>query len=197
MTFKCLPYKWTCLIGVGFLVSVLWSNTFRDGFPGFFLILLLFLCLLASTVVSIGIAATLRTKEAFSRVAINVVVFLLLFPTASLGVFLSNRLFLMRLPEFEEATNVLVENEKAKPEGERSSRVVPLPPRYSNLPVKGLVHIRPTGENITVRYFNRDSSALGHSGYMYRSDDNPTALEKEYPNTGYTRVAPHWFYFSE
>ncbi len=32
---------------------------------------------------------------------------------------------------------------------------------------------------------------------MYRSDDNPMALSSEYSNTGYTRVAPHWFFFSE
>jgi hypothetical protein len=38
---------------------------------------------------------------------------------------------------------------------------------------------------------------LSHRGYMYRSDDDPLALSKEFPSTGYTQVAPHWFFYSE
>jgi hypothetical protein len=59
------------------------------------------------------------------------------------------------------------------------------------------VLINSTKGNVTVRYISRDSSALGHRGYMYRSDDNPVALEREFLRMGYTRLAPHWFFFSD
>jgi hypothetical protein len=155
------------------------------------------LIFLVSTVVSVILAVGQRSRESFYRVAINAIILLLLFPTIDLGSFLRDRVFLMRLPKFQQATDLLIESEKAKAESERFSTLVPLPATYSNLDVLDKVEISSTHGNITVRYFNRDSSALGHSGYMYRSDDNPAALDKEYPKTGYTRVAPHWFFFSE
>ena len=197
MKAKLLAYRWTCLLGVVFLGSLLWSGTFPGGFVGFFLVLLFFLSFLGSTIVSVGLAVARRSRESFHRVAINAIIFLLLFPTIDLGSFLRDRVFLMRLPKFQEATDLLINREKAKVDSEGFSTLVPLPPSCSNLDVLDKVQISSTHGNVTVRYFNRDSSALGHSGYMYRSDDNPTALEKEYPKTGYSRVAPHWFFFSE
>jgi hypothetical protein len=56
------------------------------------------------------------------------------------------------------------------------------------------VRIDATKTNITVRCIVRNSSALSHRGYMYRSDDHSAALQKEFPHTGYTRLAPHWFF---
>ena len=103
----------------------------------------------------------------------------------------------MRLSRFQEVTNLLVKDEMAKINGDVISTVVSLPPNYSDLKVLDKVLIRSTKENITVRYALRNSNALSHRGYMYRSDDNSAALSKEYPKTGYTRVAPHWFFFSD
>jgi hypothetical protein len=195
MTPKSIPYtKLTYLVGVAFLGSLLWSGTFRDGLLDFF-ILFLFFCFLVSFIMSLVLAISRRTRDAFYRIAINLAVVLLLFPTLNLGGYLRDRIFLSRLPRFQEATDLLIKNEKAKTDGERFSILVPLPASYSNLNVKNRVEIGSTNENFTVRYFNRDSSALGHSGYMYRSDDSAAGLEKQYPKTGYTRVAPHWFYF--
>jgi hypothetical protein len=196
MTLKSIPYRWTYLVGVALLSSLLWFCTFRDGLLDFFVIFLFF-CFLVSVVVSLVLAVARRTRDAFYRIAINLVVVLLLFPTINLGGYLRDRIFRSRLPKFQAATDVLKERESAKAESANSSIMVPLPPGYSNLDVKDRVLISSTKRNITVRYFERDSSALGHSGYMYRSDDDPTELSKEFPNTGYTRVAPHWFYFSE
>jgi hypothetical protein len=196
MTLKSIPYKSTSLVGVALLGSLLWVGTFHDGLLDFWVIFLLF-CFLASVIVSLVLAVARRTRDAFYRVAINLVVVLLLFPTMNLGGHLRDRIFLWRLPKFQAATDVLKESEAAKAETANSSIMVPLPPGYSNLGVKDRVQISSTKRNMTVRYFDRDSNALGHSGYMYRSDDDPTELSKEYPKTGYTRVAPHWFYFSE
>jgi hypothetical protein len=194
---KLLTYKWTCLLGVAFLGSLLWSGTLAEGFIGFFLVLLFFLSFLVSTIVSVGLAVAQRSRESFYRVAINAIIFLLLLPTINLGSFLRDRLFLMRLPTFQEATELLIKSEKAKVDSGGISTLVPLPASYSNLNVLDRVEISSVRGNVTIRYFNRGSSALGHSGYMYRSDDDPTLLDTDYPKTGYTRVAPHWFFFSE
>jgi len=197
MKAKLLTYKWTCLLGVVFLGSLLWSGAFPGGLVGFITVLLFFLSFLGSTIVSVGLAVARRSRESFYRVAINAIIFLLIVPTTNLGSFLRDRVFLMRLPKFQEATDLLIKSEKAKGDSESFSTLVPLPSSCSNLDVLDKVEISSTHGNVTVRYFNRDSTALGHSGYMYRSDDNPTALDKEYPKTGYTRVAPYWFFFSE
>jgi hypothetical protein len=154
-------------------------------------------CFVVSIVASVVLGLALRSKEALYRILINVIFCLLLFPTINLGSSLRDRLFLMRLSRFQEVTNLLIKDEMAKAKGDVFSTAVSLPPSYSNLRVLNAVLIKSTKENITVRYAVRNSNALSHRGYMYRSDDNPMALDKEYPNTGYTRVAPHWFFFSE
>ncbi len=196
MTIKLWPYKWTCLVGVAFLGSLLWSVTFTDGFSDLFVFLFLG-CFFVSIVVSLVLGVARRSKDALYRILINVIFCLLIFPTISVGGSLRDRLFLMRLSRFQEVTNLLIKDEMAKAKGDVFSIAVSLPPSYSNLRVLNTVLIKSTKENITVRYAVRDSNALSHRGYMYRSDDNPVALSKEYPNTGYTRVAPHWFFFSE
>jgi hypothetical protein len=148
-------------------------------------------------VASIVLGLTRRSKDAFYRILVNIVFCLLLVPTISLAGSLRDRLFLMRLPRFQEVTNLLIKDEVAKTNGDVFSTVISLPPGYSNINVLDRVLISSTKENITVRYALRNSNALSHRGYMYRSDDNPMALSMEYPNVGYTRVAPHWFFFSE
>jgi hypothetical protein len=193
---KLLPYKWTCLIGVAVLGSLLWSVTYCDGLSDLFAFLFL-ACFFASIVTSVFLGVPRRSKVAIYRILINGAFCLLIFPTISLGGSLSDRLFLTRLSKFQEVTNLLITDELEKTKGNDLSNVVSLPPGYSKLNVLDRVLISSTNENFTVRYAMRDSSALGHSGYMYRSDDNPTALSKEYPTMGYTRVAPHWFFFTE
>lgn len=196
MTIKSLHYKWTCLIGIIFLGSLLWSVTLCDWISDLF-VFLSFVFFLTSVVASVVLGATHRSKDAVYRIMINVVFCLLVFPTIRLGGSLRDRLFLMRLSRFQEVTNLLVTDELAKASGDSFSTIVSLPPRYSDLNVLDRVLISSTKESITVRFAMRDSNALGHRGYMFRSNDNPVTLSKEYPKTGYTRVAPHWFFFSE
>ncbi len=195
-TTRLSEYKWTLLIGAAFLGSVLWAVAFGDGLTD--LIALLFsVCFLASLVASVAIGVSRRSKDSVYRIILNAMICLLLFPTMNLGGSLRNRLFLRRLPKFQEVTNHLIKDELAKANGEDFSDIVSLPPQYSGLNVLDRVQIRSDKENITVRYAMRDSSALGHNGYLYRLNDDPAALSKDYPKMGYTRVAPHWFFFSE
>src|SRR5437899_3640689 len=196
MTLKSFPYKWTCLLGLIFLASILWSATLMD--ESFLLGILSILGLFASVIVSIVLAVIERSKAALYRVLINVTLCLLIVPTIWLGNILSERRFLMHLTRFQQATNLLIENEAAKLNDRASVKVVRFPPGYSDLDIfANRVLIDSTKDNITVRYISRDSSALGHRGYMYRSDDNPDALTRDFPKLGYKRIAPHWFYFSD
>ncbi len=78
-----------------------------------------------------------------------------------------------------------------------AAHVVSLPPGFSDLNVADYVLISSAKGNITVRYSVKNSNALSHSGFMYHSDDSEIDLSKAYPKTGYTNLAPHWFFFSE
>lgn len=196
MSLKSFPYKWTCLVGLVFLGSLLWSDTFLDG-PGFLIVVLSIFCLFVSFVASIVLAAFQRSRAALYRVLINVTVCLLFFPTTQLGDFFRERLFLRHLSKFQAVTNLLLENEAPKFNLGVSLTETRLPPGYSDLHVKDRVLIDSKQKNVTVRYISRDSSALGHRGYMYRSDDDPAALRSEFPNLSYERIAPHWFFFSD
>ena len=196
MTLKSIPYKWTCLVGLMVLGSQLWSATLLDGLSFLFGILSI-LGLFVSLIVSIVLVALERSKAALYRVLINVALCLLIFPTMWLGNSLKERLFLMHLTRFQEVTNLLIENQTARLNHGDSHIGAQLPPAYSDLHVAERVLIDSKQKNITVRYASRDSSALGHRGYMYRSDDDPAALGREFPAYGYTRLAPHWFFFSD
>lgn len=179
-----------------FLASTLWADIVLDSL-GILFVAVSLLCLFASAIASIVLAVIHRSRSSLYRVLLNVVVCLLFFPTIRLGDSLRDRIFLMRLARFQEVTNLLIGNEAAKVNHEAYVTAARLPPGYSNLHVADMVLINFTKENITVRYITRDSSALGHRGYMYRLDDNPAALTKDFPELGYTRIAPHWFFFSD
>lgn len=189
-----LAYRWTFLIGVAFLGTLAWSVATPDKLSNL-AVLLCFFCILASVFVSITTLATHRKKVALYRVLLNVVFCLLILPTISLGTAIRGRIFLSRLPRFQEVTNLLVAHDAVGTEP--NVLVVPLPAGFSDLNVGDRVKISRTTDNISVQYLERDSNALSHRGYMYRSDDSETSLNREYPRTGYTRIAPHWFFFSE
>ncbi|MFI5091834.1 MAG: hypothetical protein ACHQIK_00165 [Candidatus Acidiferrales bacterium] len=196
MAFKAFPYKWTCLVGIALLSVLVWSGTFSDGYSDL-LVLLFALCFFVSVIASIALLVKSKSRSVFYRILINLMILVLLFPALRLGGFLQNRLFLMHLSEFQQITDKLIREEQAKPHPDSFIAIATLPPGTPNLRVRSNVRIDATKGSITVRYLVRNSSALSHRGYMYRSDDNPADLEKEFPHTGYTHIAPHWFYFSE
>lgn len=168
-----------------------------DAGFGFLRFLVFGFCFFTSVVSSVVLAVARRSRMSLYRVLINVVVCLLFFPTIRAGGMLRDQLFLRHLARFQEVTNFLIENERARANTEEFSTVVHLPSGYSDLNVAGTVLIKSTKENTTVEYLVRETSALGHSGYIYRLDDNTIALEKDYPRIGCTHLAPHWFFFSD
>ncbi|MGC1087304.1 MAG: hypothetical protein WA894_02615, partial [Candidatus Acidiferrum sp.] len=193
MAIKALPHKWTCLVGIFLLAALIWSKTFDDGYSDL-LVFFLLACFLLSALISLILLVADRSKAALYHVLINLVIVLLLFPAIRLGGFFEDRLFLMNLPKFQQITDVLIREEQAKAHPDAFTSIVTLPPGNTNLRVLDRVRIDVTKGSVTVRYLVRNSSALSHRGYIYRSDDNPTALENEFPHTGYTHLAPHWFY---
>ena len=186
-------YKWTFAVSLFLLGALLWSGAMGDGLS-FVVAIVSLLCFAFSAVASIVQAIFERSRASVVRVGINAAVCLIFFPTISLGQLLRSHLFLARLGHFQEATNLLIKDEAGKG---KSSVLAQLPPGFSDLHVADSVLIRSDGENVSISYLSQDSSALGHRGFMYRTDDDPVALKKEFPRLGYTRVAPHWFSFSD
>ena len=191
-----LAYRWTLLIGAAFLGALGWSVATLNELSDLF-VPLCFLCFLVSIIVSIVVLLTHRNKVALYRILLNVLFCLLLSPAISLGVAVRSRIFLSRLPRFREITEILIKREMAGTERNLSPHLVPLPVGYSDLNVADRAEIISTRDNITVRFLTKTSNSLAHGGYMYRSDDSETSLSQEYPKTGYTRLAPHWFFFAE
>jgi len=102
---------------------------------------------------------------------------------------------LKRLSRFQEVTNLLIKEEAVKTHGDADKTLVPLPSGYSDLNVADKALIMTVKTNFAVYYPLRDSNALSHRGYVYRSDDDAAAFELQ--KTGYTRVTPHWFFYSK
>jgi hypothetical protein len=196
MMMKLLAYKWTCLFGLAFLGSFLFSIVSSDGVSDIF-VLVCSLAFFASIVASVVIIVTRRSRTSLYHLLFNAAFCLLFFPTVRLGSVIRDRVFLTRLPQFQKATDILVKDEILKANPDVAAHVVSLPPGLSNLNVADHVLISSMKGNITVRYPVKNSNALSHRGFMYRSDDSELALSKEYPKTGYTHLAPHWFFFSE
>jgi len=169
-----------------------------DAGFGFLRFLVCGLCFFTSLVVSLVLIVGNRSRMSLYRVLINVAVCLLFFPAIRAGSLLRDRLFIRHLARFQEVTETLIANERARASREEYSTSVRLPSSYSDgLNVADTVFIECTKENTTVEYLVRETSALGHSGYMYRSDDNAVTLAKDYPRIGYTHLAPHWFFFTD
>jgi hypothetical protein len=175
-----------------------WSAAMLDAGFGFIRFLVCGLCFFTSLVVSVVLIVGKRSRMSLYRVLINIAVCLLFFPAIRAGSLLRDRLFIRHLARFQEVTETLIANERARASREEYSTSVRLPSSYSDgLNVADTVFIECTKENTTVEYLVRETSALGHSGYMYRSDDNAVTLAKDYPRIGYTHLAPHWFFFTD
>jgi hypothetical protein len=197
MSLKSFPFKWTCLVGACLLGSMLWSSAGFDAGFGFLRFLICGLCFFTSVVVSLVLAVVHRSRMSLYRILINVAICLVFFPAIRAGGILRDRLFLRHLARFQEVTDFLIANERATANADEFAVVVQLPLTYSDLRVADKVFIKSIRGDTTVEYLERETSALGHTGYMYRSDDSATALEKDFPKMGYTHLAPHWFLFAD
>lgn len=197
MALKSFPFKSTCLVGACFLGSMFWSAAMLDTGFGFLRFFVLALCFFTSVVVSLVLAIARRSRMSLYRVLINVAACLLFFPTIRAGNKLRDRLFLRHVTRFQEVTDFLIASERARANTDEFSTAVPLPSGYSDLNVARTVWIKSTKQSITVQYLGRETSALGHQGWMYRPAESIAALEKDYPRIGYKHLAPHWFFFSD
>jgi hypothetical protein len=190
MKFKAFPLMGTCFFGSAFLLATLWHSIFRDGW-GFLIFGILFGLFAIFACGTLVIALVDWSKVAWQRCLIIVSVIGLFVPTMILGGHLRNQIFLAELPIYQKITDILVSQVQYR----ASDTTVCFPPGYtSNLVNDQRALIERSDDNsITVLYFTRDSSALGHSGFMYRSDDHPDVLKMKRPEMGFKRIAPKWF----
>src|SRR5690348_2250853 len=177
MPLRSFPFKWTCLVGTLLLGSVFWSAAGLDAGFGFLRFLICGLCFLVSAVISLILALVHRSRMSLYRILINVAVCLLFFSAIRVGGIVRDQLFLRHLARFQEVTNFLIANERATANPGEFAVVVQLPASYSDLRVADKVYIKSSNGDTTVEYLERETSALGHTGYMYRSNDSTTALE--------------------
>ena len=131
---KLLVHKWTSLFALAFVGSFIGSVASSDG-VSYISVLVSSLAFLASLLASMVIAVTRRSRDSLYRLLVNVGFSLLLFPSIQLGGVLRDRIFLTRLPRFQEATDLLIKNEMVKGDSGVTPHVVPLPPGFSDLNV--------------------------------------------------------------
>jgi hypothetical protein len=191
MTLKTFPYKFTCGIGCMFLGTLLWHSITRSGIS--FLLMGIFSVFFLGYAISTLISALMVwSKMNWLRALLSGLYLGLAIPFLYLGGFLSNQIFLWELPQYQAVTDLMVQQEKTKAAVFRTR--VELPPGYEYLFVSPKASIECDENNIvTVLYTTNDSSAVGHAGSLYRSDDDPAPLKNEHSTFGYVRLAPCWY----
>jgi hypothetical protein len=190
MKLKSFPLMGTWLFGGAFLLATLWHSIFRDGW-GFLVSGILFFSFIMYVFWAVVVALVERFRKAWHRCLISGIALGLFIPTIRLGGDVRDQIFLFELPTYQKITDLLISQEGIK----SADTTVDFPLGYTS----GLVNDehalieRGDDNSITVLYLTRDSSALGHSGYLYSSDDNLDALKAKRPETGFCRLAPHWY----
>jgi hypothetical protein len=189
MKFKTFPLMGTWLFSLAFLGATFWHSVFRDGW-GFLIWMLLFLSFLLFFCLVLGIVLSERTKTSVYRFLISFVALVLFIPAVILGNDLRDKIFLFELPYYQKITDSLIDQSSAS----AKDYLVVVPPDFSSAFVNDKhASVDRSEGGVTVLYFSRDSSAVGHAGYLYRSDDDIAELKKQDPHMGVYRIAPHWF----
>jgi hypothetical protein len=124
---------------------------------------------------------------------INAVALGLVIPVLSLGSIVRNEIFLHYLPRYQAMTDLLIKRAAAS----LPDSVVHLPSGGRSLLLNDSVLIERKDKNFVVLYTTRDSSAVGHSGYMYLSADDPEAVKAKRPELWYKRLAPNWYLWGD
>lgn len=190
MKFKSFPLMGTWLFGAVFILATLWHAFFRDGW-GFLISGLLILALLVYAAVSVGLLLENRSRDSWRRVLINAVALGAFIPMLALGGFLRDQVFLANLPAYQAVADGLVA--RVKPSGD-TFIWNGFPPGFSSSLVGQHMLVKRSGDGaLTVMFMTRDSSAVGHGGYLYRSDDDESALRREDSHAGFKRIAPKWY----
>jgi hypothetical protein len=193
MKFKSFPLMGTWLFGAAFLLSTLWHSIFRDGW-GFLVSMLLAVVLLIHACVSLGLILDNRSRVSWRRVLINAVALGAFIPTLALGGFLRDQIFLANLPIYQAVADSSVAHVKSSDTDLWNG----YPTGFSSSLVGEHVLVRRSSDGaFTVMFVTRDSSAVGHAGYLYRSDDDESELRRENPDAGFKRLVPNWYVWGD
>lgn len=188
MNSKALPFKGTFLLAFAFFLSVLWVSVFEEGW-GLLIFGILFLAVGANLVVTLSIAFFERTKRGWLRLLVSLLALLLFVPAILIGEKIREEIFLFNLAYYQSVADRLIAESKKQSD----NSTVQFPPGLSSILVDERASVLRESEGITVMFFSRDSSALGHRGFLYQIDDNPAPLKKSHPSIGFRRLAPEWY----
>jgi hypothetical protein len=178
------------VIAVVLVVVTFWHSIFRDAWSFFFGVPL-FLLFLASFLPVILFALFNRSRLSWWTISINVVAALSFFPMMNLGNMIRDDLFLANLATYQSLTDKMISERKVPSHDE----FVQFPNGYWSILVRdrAVIEYNDADRSTTVIYTTGDSSAIGHAGYLYRSDDDQNAIHQKRPDIGLFRIAPKWY----
>ena len=133
-----------------------------------------------------------RTALARRRFAVVAVAGIAFISAMILGGEIRKQLFLHSLPDFDRMTMQLIQQHPNDRFGAEE-----LPEGWNYL-VADYASVR-RGENgsVAVLYLTRDSTAVGHSGFMYYSGVDPKVIFPNDRETGFKRIAPNWYLWGD
>jgi hypothetical protein len=174
----------------GLFGATLYWSVFRDGW-GFLASGLFFFASLGWLLASLLILFMNRSKKTIYRILIIIAGMTLVIPMLRIGSLIRNQLFLENLAYYQAVVDRISAKAKETPNEPGVSR---LPASFSSCLVGNFALIeRDADSSFTLFFFTRDSSAIGHSGFLYRSDDNPKTVTREKPEVGLRRLAARWY----
>ena len=193
MKLKTFPLLGTWLFAALFLVSSVWFAIFRDGW-GFLLTGLTFFGMLIWICMSFVMLLVERSRISLLRFSIAISALVAFFLAMMLGALVREQIFLANLNYYQSAVDGVVSRDKVTAPGIWREYL----PNFSSMLVKDRILVQKiSADELTVTFLTRDSSALGHSGLIYRSKDEAEGLHHDRPNIGFKRLAPKWYEFGE
>jgi hypothetical protein len=193
MKFKSFPLMGTWLFASAFILATFGDSVVREG-SSFLISGILSLAVVIYALIALVTALFDRTKVAWGRCLIIAIAICTGILALKLGAALRDQIFLWELPKYQKITDLLIREQTTA-----ANTDVCFPSGYTSELVNDKRVSIEQGKDkaITVIYFTRDSSALGHAGYLYRSDDNLESLHKLHLRMGIGRLAPKWYVWGD
>jgi hypothetical protein len=189
MKFKAFPLMGTWVFAGSFVSVLLWQSIFREVWSGILTVLLL-LGLLCYAAASLIVALSMMSKIGWQRLSIVAVALVSFIPVVWLGNLIRIQLFLAYLPDYQIMTEQVLQRSTSD---RFNSSLAFRGPSWALLVRDRAMVTRYKDGDIIVLYSTWDSSALGHSGFMYCSSDDPEVMKAKHNTFGYKKLAPYWY----
>ena len=170
------------------ITAILWHAIFRSEIS--FLISGL-LCVAFLLLCCVTIIFSLFRRKWSS--CLSCLAFLLLAISAPwAGGFIRTQIFLVRLAHYQKVVDELISSDQPQGIG------LTIQNGFSDFLVGNHVGIsnRPT-QGKAVWFLSGDSSAIGHSGFVYLANDDIQRMKVSEPHLGFKKIAPYWYIFAD